>query len=93
MITAGWCEVRKPAVGINNQKGESHVVDNCCNTDHSVVAGTGEQLHDGRFNSHPAGHCHHCFDFRVHRGTQVLTVRTQIKNQTLEKQVNESKRV
>ena len=58
-----------PTVGMNSQKGGSHVVDNCRNNDHSLVAGAGEQLHDGRSDSHPAGNCHHCFDFRIHRGT------------------------
>ena len=34
-------------------------MDNCRNTDNSVAAGVGEQLHDGRVYSHPAGNCHY----------------------------------
>jgi hypothetical protein len=50
-----------PAVKTNNQKGGYYVVDNCCDTDNSVVAGAGEQLHDWRFDSHPAGNRnYHC---------------------------------
>jgi hypothetical protein len=38
-------------------KGESYVVDDCCNTDSSVAAGAGQQLHDGWVHSPPAGGC------------------------------------
>lgn len=47
-------------------------MDNRCNTDRPVVAGAGEQLHDGGFYSHTSGHCHCCCYFRFYRGTQVL---------------------
>jgi hypothetical protein len=40
----------------NNQKGESHVVDNCCDTGNLVAAGVGDWLYDGLFYSYPAGH-------------------------------------
>ena len=33
-------------------------MDNCFDTDNSVGAGAGEQLYDGRFDSHPAGNCY-----------------------------------
>ena len=33
-------------------------MDDCGNTDGSLVAGAGEQLHDGRVHSRPAGDCH-----------------------------------
>ncbi len=32
-------------------------MDNRCDTDNSVGARAGEQLHDGRVYSHPAGNC------------------------------------
>ena len=38
-------------------KEESYIVDDCCNTGDSVAAGVGEQLHDGRVYSPPAGAC------------------------------------
>ena len=41
----------------NKLKGGSYAVDNCCNNDRSVGAGDGEQLHDGRVGSPPAGNC------------------------------------
>ena len=48
-------------------------MDNCCNTDSSVAAGVGVQLHDGRVNSHLAGDCHYCCDNRLHsRATRVV---------------------
>ena len=35
-------------LGVNGQqKGESHVVDNCCGTGNFVAAGVGEWLYDG----------------------------------------------
>jgi hypothetical protein len=34
-------------------------VDDCCNTDSSVAARAGKQLHDERVYSHPVGNCHH----------------------------------
>ena len=33
-------------------------MDDRCDTDNSVGAGAGEQLHDGRVHSPPAGACH-----------------------------------
>ncbi len=35
-------------------------MDNCSDTDNSVAAGIGDQLHDGRVDSHPAGNCYCC---------------------------------
>jgi hypothetical protein len=32
-------------------------MDDCSDTDNFVAAGAGEQLHDGRVYSHPAGRC------------------------------------
>jgi len=40
-------------------KGGLYVVDNCCSADNFVASGAGEQLHDGRVNSHPAGNCYY----------------------------------
>jgi hypothetical protein len=31
---------------MNNQKGGSYVVDDCCGTDNSVGAGVGDRLYD-----------------------------------------------
>ena len=44
-------------------------MDNCCSTDSSVVAGVGEQLHDGRFSSHPAGNCRYHGAVQPHSGS------------------------
>jgi len=41
-------------------------MDNCCNTDSSVVAWFNNQLHDGRLHSHHTGDCHYRFDSRLH---------------------------
>jgi hypothetical protein len=35
-------------------------VGNCSDPDNPVIAGIGEQLHDGRVDSHPAGNCYCC---------------------------------
>ena len=47
-----------PEQTLNGVKGGRYVVDDCSNTDNSVGAGTGEQLHDGRVDSRPAGNCY-----------------------------------
>ena len=39
------CEVRKPAEGKSNKKGEYYVVDNSCNTDNFVGARVGDWLY------------------------------------------------
>ena len=54
-------------------------MDNCCDTDRSVGAGVGEQLHDRRFYSHLVGHCHYRFASRGHPGTQILIVNDTIE--------------
>ena len=36
-------------------------MDDRCNTDNSVAAGVGDQLHDGRTHSHRAGYRHYCY--------------------------------
>jgi len=50
-------------------KGESHVIDDCCNTDSSVAAGAGDRLYDGLFYSYPAGCCYHSRAGQGHSGT------------------------
>ncbi len=45
-------------------------MDNCSDTDNSVAAGIGEQLHDGRVHSHPAGSCHYRDTGQRYSGTQ-----------------------
>jgi hypothetical protein len=48
-------------------------VDDCCNTDSSVAAGVGEQLHHGRSYSHLAGHCYNrCAGQRHSGATRVV---------------------
>ena len=60
----------KPAGEMNNQKGESHVVDNCGGIDSSVAAGADNQLHDGRVYSYPDSRCHYRLDNRFHSGAK-----------------------
>ena len=55
-------------------------MDDCSDNDNSLGTGAGEQLHDGRFYSHPAGHCHYYFDIRSHPGTEVTLER---RNRTI----------
>jgi hypothetical protein len=43
-------------------------MDNCCNTDSSVVAGIDNKLHNGRLHSHHTGDCHYRCDSRLHSG-------------------------
>ena len=42
-------------MGLDNQKGGPYVVDNRCDTDSSLGAGAGEQLHDGWVRPYFAG--------------------------------------
>jgi hypothetical protein len=64
-------------------KGGSHVVDDCGNTDSSVAAGIGMQLHDGRVNPYSAGDCHYRCARRCHSGA------TRIENIPLVSQGSE----
>jgi len=66
-------------VGLNNQKGVSHVVDHSGDTDNSVGVGSGKQLHDGRFCSFSAGDCHNCYNSPGYPRPQILTVLTLAK--------------
>jgi len=50
-------------------------VDDRCDTDNSVGAGTGEQLHDGRVDSHPAGNRCYRGAAQHYSGTQRVTCR------------------
>ena len=52
--------VRRPAKSMNNQKGGSYVVDDCCDTGNFVAVGVGDRLYDGLFYSHFAGHRNRC---------------------------------
>lgn len=45
-------------------------MDDICNTDNYVVAWTGEQLHDGRVHSYPAGNCRYSGTGKRYSGTQ-----------------------
>ena len=60
----------KAGSGNDQSKGGAYVVDNCSNTDHSLGTGAGEQLHDGRFYSHPAGRCHYYCAGQSHTGAE-----------------------
>jgi len=72
MTTVVWLGDAPTGSEREQSKGGSHVVDNCSNTDRFVGAGAGEQLHDGWFYSHPAGHCHCCFSCRHHQWAEIL---------------------
>ena len=45
-------------------------MDDRCDTDNSVGAGAGEQLHDGRIDSHPTGNCCYRGAGQHYSGTQ-----------------------
>lgn len=70
MMPVGWYGDAWPEVGMSNQKGESHAVDDRCNTDSYVGAGTGERLYAGVFYSHLAGHSNRCGVGWSHPGTK-----------------------
>ena len=46
-------------------------MDDSRDTDYFVGTGTGEQLHDGRFSSYPAGNRYYCNSAASHSGTEV----------------------
>ena len=50
-----------------------YVVDDCGNNDGSLVAGAGEQLHDGWVHSHPAGDCHYRGADQGHSGATTIS--------------------
>jgi hypothetical protein len=58
---------------VNKPKGGLYVVDNRFDTDNSVGAGTGEQLHNGRVDSRPSGNCNHSGAAQRYSGTQRVT--------------------
>ena len=64
--------MQSPAVGMNKQKGDSHVVDACCGTGNLVAAWIGEWLYDGQFYSCPAGRCHHHSADQSHSGAETV---------------------
>lgn len=49
-------------------------MDNCSDTDNSVAAGIGEQLHDGRIHSYPAGNCHYRDSDQHHSGAETFWI-------------------
>src|SRR5271157_5710191 len=49
-----------PAVGMSNQKGESHVVDDRCHTVGSLAVGPGVRLYVRLCYSYSACHCNRC---------------------------------
>ena len=56
-IAVGWRETRQPAAVPNQTERKIYVIHNCGSPARSVAARSGDQLHDGRVNSHPAGDC------------------------------------
>ena len=49
-------------------------MDHCSNTDNSMGAGAGEQLHDGRVHPHLTGGGHYCCDSQSYSGaTRVIS--------------------
>ena len=57
-------------MGLSNPEGVPNVVDNRCDTVNHVGAGAGEQLHDGRVDSHPAGNRYYRDSAQRYSGTQ-----------------------
>lgn len=47
-------------------------MDNCCNTDSSMAAGVGKQLHDGRIHSCFAHHRNRCGVDKGNSGKQTV---------------------
>ena len=43
--------MQQPTISLNNQKGESYAVNDCCGTGNFVAPGVGDQLHNGRVHS------------------------------------------
>ena len=58
-------------------------MDNCSDTDNSMAAGVGEQLHDGWFHSHPAGSCHYRDTCQRYFGTQSFVAQEVINTASL----------
>jgi hypothetical protein len=55
---------------VKGLKGGRYVVDYRCDTDNFVVAWAGEQLYDGRVDSHPAGNCYYRDSAQRYSGTK-----------------------
>jgi hypothetical protein len=60
------------AKGLSNPEGGPNVVDDRCGTVNSVVAGVGEQLHDGRVYPYFAGDRNRCGVDQNHSGTKTV---------------------
>ena len=68
-------------------------MDDCCDTDNSVGDRAGEQLHDGRVNSHPAGNCHYRSAAQHHSGAKTFWIKegyqpNQVDNRNEEQNEN-----
>jgi hypothetical protein len=61
-------------------------MDDSCNTDCSVAVGVGDQLHDGRSHSCPAGNCHYRRDSRLHSGATRVVNQVPLFHESLRKQ-------
>jgi len=60
-------------------KGESYVVDYRGNTNNTLVAGIGEQLHDGRLHPYPARGCNRRHSGQSDSGTPSVVIRAAVK--------------
>jgi hypothetical protein len=56
-------------------------VDDRCDTDNSVGARAGEQLHDGRVDSRPAGNCYYRGAIQHHSGAQSFVACERLSTQ------------
>ena len=57
-------------------------MDDRCDTDNSVGAGAGEQLHDGRIYSHPAGNCYYRGAGQHYSGTKSFVACRRLSTHT-----------
>ena len=56
-------------------KGGCYVLDNRCDTDNSVGARVGQQLHHGRVYSRPAGDCYYRSAIQHHSGAKTSGIK------------------
>ena len=62
-------------MNLKQTEGGANVVDDCCNTHNSMVAGAGEQLHDGRFHPYTAGYRNRCGVDKNHSGEKTFGIK------------------
>ena len=59
----------------NPWEGGPNVLDDRCDTDNSVGARVGQQLHHGRVYSHPAGDCYYRSAIQHHSGAKTSGIK------------------